>query len=226
MLDEGGDCLLRDRYEPMHLFTLVSALSLVLDPVLTQLDRLLDDDTLFQAVTADLSRRFPRTPIDGRPSTPVEVILRMLVVTHLYGWSDEATERWVSDRLVLRQFCRVYVEPVPDETTLIRGATLSQPTTLHRLLAHVVALAQTLKVTHGRQLRVDGTVVATNIHHPTASTLLYDGVRVLGRTLTSARNLLQVTPAVARTLAGSHAQCQAPDETTYGGGTAAWHGSG
>jgi transposase, IS5 family len=192
--------MLRDRYEPMNLFALVSALSLALDPMLTQLDRLLDDDTLFQAVKADLIRRFPRTPIDGRPSTPVEVILRMLVVKHLYGWSYEATERWVSDSLVLRQFCRVYVEPVPDDTTLIRWANLIQPTTLHRLLEHVVALAQTLKVTHGRKLRVDGTVVATNIHHPTDSTLLYDGVRVLGRTLTRAKNLLQATPALARSL--------------------------
>jgi transposase, IS5 family len=95
-------------------------LSMALDPVLTQLDRLLDDDTLFQAVKADLAHRFPRTLLDGRPSTPVEVILRMLVVKHLYGWSYEATERWVSDRLILRQFCRVYVESVPDDTTLGR----------------------------------------------------------------------------------------------------------
>jgi transposase, IS5 family len=58
--------MLRDRYEPMNLFALVSALSLTLDPVLTQLDRVLDDDTLFQAVKADLAQRFPRTPIDGR----------------------------------------------------------------------------------------------------------------------------------------------------------------
>ena len=62
--------MLRDRYEPMNLFALVSALSLALDPVLTELDRILDDDTLFQAVRADLIRRLPRTPIDGRPSTP------------------------------------------------------------------------------------------------------------------------------------------------------------
>jgi transposase, IS5 family len=77
--------MLRDRYEPMHLFALVSALSLALDPVLTQWDRMLDDDTLFQAVKADLIRLFPRTPMDGPPSIPVEVILRMLVVKHLYG---------------------------------------------------------------------------------------------------------------------------------------------
>ena len=190
--------MLRDRDEPMNVFTLVSALSLALDPVLTQLDHLLDDDSLFQAVKADLSRRFPRPPIDGRPSTPVEVILRMLVVKHLYGWSYEATERWVSDSLVLRQFCRVYVEAVPDETTLLRWANLIQPATLHRLLDHVVRLARALKVTHGRKLRLDGTVVETTSHHPTDSTLLYDGVRVLSRALTKAKHVLQATPALAR----------------------------
>ena len=190
--------MLRERYAPMNLFDLVPTLSMALDPVLTQLDRLLDDDTLFQTVKADLACRFPRTLLDGRPSTPVEVILRMLVVKHLYGWSYEATERWVSDSLVLRQFCRVYVASVPDDTTLLRWANLIQPATLHHLLDHVVELARTLKVTRGRKLRIDGTVVATSIHHPTDSTLLYDGVRVLGRTLAKARAVLQQTTAVAR----------------------------
>jgi transposase, IS5 family len=189
--------MLRDRYTPMNLFDLVPVLSLALDPVLTQLDRLLDNDALFQAVKADLAHRFRRTLIDGRPSTPVEVILRMLVVKHLYGWSYAATERWVSDSLVLRQFCRVYAEPVPDDTTLLRWANLIQPATLHGVLDHVVELAQSLKVTHGRKLRIDGTVVETNIHHPTDSTLLYDSVRVLSRTLAKAKQVLQAARAMA-----------------------------
>jgi IS5 family transposase len=190
--------MLRERYAPMNLFDFVPTLSLAMDPVLTQLDRLLDDDTLFQAVKADLAHRRPRTLLDGRPSTPVEVILRLLVVKHLYGWSYEATEHWVSDSLVLRQFCRVYVAPVPDDTTLIRWANLIQPATLHCLLEHVVMLARALKVTRGRKLRIDGTVVATNIHHPTDSTLLYDGVRVLSRSLAKARHVVQQTTALAR----------------------------
>jgi len=194
----------RARYTPISLFDLVPALSLALDPVLTQLDRLLDDDTLFQAVQADLARRRPRTLIDGRPSTPVEVVLRMLVVKHLYGWSYEATERWVSDSLVLRQFCRVYAEPVPDDTTLLRWANLIQPATLHRLLDHVVVLARSLKVMHGRKRRIDGTVVETHIHHPTDSTLLYDGVRVLSRTLGKAKQGLQATRALARQVFRDH----------------------
>jgi IS5 family transposase len=73
-----------------------------------------------------------------------------------------------------------------------------QPATLHRLLEHVVGLARSLKITHGRTLRIDGTVVSTNIHHPTDSTLLYDGVRVLSWTLTQAKQVVQQAASVAR----------------------------
>ena len=138
--------MLRDRYEPRDVFAVVPALSFTLDRVLAQLDTLLDDDTLFQLVKADLAKRFPRTLSDGRPSTPVEVILRLLVVKRLYGWSYAETERFVADSLVLRQFCRVYLQPVPDDTTLLRWANLLRPATLERLLDHVVALARQLKV--------------------------------------------------------------------------------
>jgi transposase, IS5 family len=183
--------MLRDRYNPMNLFDLVPALGMELDPVLTQLDRLLDDDVLFQAIKDDLVKRHPRSLIDGRPSTPVEVILRTLIVKHLYDWSYQHTEQFVGDSLVLRQFCRVYAERVPDDTTLIRWANCIQPETMHALLDHVVDLARQAKVTRGRKLRIDGTVVATNIHHPTDSSLLGDGVRVLSRTLKRARQVLQ-----------------------------------
>jgi IS5 family transposase len=174
----------------MNLFDLVPALSMELDPLLTRLDQLLDDDTLFQMVKADMAKRHPRTAIDGRPATPVEVVLRMLIVKHLYGWSYEHVEQFVSDSLVLRQFCRVYVEHVPDDTTLIRWANLIRPATLHALLDHVVDLARQHKVTRGRKLRIDGTVVETNIHYPTDSSLLSDGVRVLSRTIGRAKQLL------------------------------------
>jgi IS5 family transposase len=190
--------MLRDRYNPMNLFDLVPALSMAMDPVLTQLDTLLDDDTLFQAIKADLAQRFPRTSTTGRPSTPVEVILCLLVVKHLYGWSYEQTEHFVADSLVLRQCCRVYTAPVPDDTTLLRWANLIQPATLHRLNAHIVALAQSLNVTRGRKLRIDGTVVETTMHHPTDSTLLYDSVRVLSRTLGKAKAVVQQVPSLAR----------------------------
>jgi hypothetical protein len=123
----------------------------------------------------------------GRNSTPVEVILRMLAVKRLYGLSYERTEYQVRDSLVLRQFCRVYFNEVPDDTTLIRWAGLIQPETLERFNHRLTQLARQLKVTKGRKLRTDGTVVETNIHHPSDSSLLADSVRVLGRTLRRAQ---------------------------------------
>ena len=188
--------MLRDRYPAVDLFALVPALSLAFEPVLAQLDGLLDDDTLFQAVKQDLARRRPRTLQTGRLSTPVEVLLRLLIVRRLYGWSYAETEHFVGDSLVLRQFCRLGLERVPDDTTLLRWAALIQPATLDRLLDHVVALAQQLKVTRGRKLRVDSTVVQTPIHYPTDSSLLGDSVRTLGRLIRRAR------PRVGHALTG------------------------
>ncbi len=179
-----------DRHDPVNLFQLVPQLHLELDPALAALDTLLDDDVLFQQVKADLLRRYPQSARKGRPSTPVEVILRMLAVQHLYHWSYDEAEHYVNDSLVLRQFCRLYLAKAPDDTTLIRWANQIQPETLHALLDRVVELAQTHKVTRGRKLRVDGTVVETNIHYPTDSSLLGDGVRVLVRTVKQARQVL------------------------------------
>jgi IS5 family transposase len=182
--------MLRDRYEPVDLFALFSQLGLQFDPQLAQLDRLLDDDEIFSRVRADLARRYPLTPVHGRPSTPVEVLLRMLVVMRLYSWSYEQAEFFVNDSLVLRQFCRVYCEKVPDDTVLIRWAKTIAPETLQQLNDRVVQLAKSLKVTRGRKLRVDTTAVETNIHYPTDSALLGDGVRVLSRLLRRAKTVL------------------------------------
>ncbi len=145
--------MLRDRHEPLDLFALVPKLGLEMDPILTQLDQLLDDDIVFQRVKVDLARRYPQTLTRGRLSTPVEVILRMLVIKRLYRWSCAETEHFVADSLVLRQFCRVYLEAVPDDTTLIRWANLIGPQTLAQVNDRVVELARALKVTRGRKLR-------------------------------------------------------------------------
>src|SRR5215216_2627751 len=179
-----------DRYDPINLFELVPKLKLEFEPELAQLDRLLDDDELFGLVKADLLKRYPNSARLGRRSTPVEVILRMLVVKRLYGWSYEQTEHFVSDSIALRQFCRLYLEKAPDDTTLIRWANVIGPETIEALNDRAVELAHSLKVTRGRKLRVDAMVVETNVHHPTDSALLGDGVRVLSRLLRRARKVL------------------------------------
>src|SRR5437588_3268534 len=99
--------MLTDRYDPQDLFTQIPDQRLQMDPVLARLDPWLADDALFQRVKADFARRYPHTPTRGRHSTPVEVLLRVLVVKHLYHWGFAETEFRVSDSLSLRQFCRV-----------------------------------------------------------------------------------------------------------------------
>jgi transposase, IS5 family len=80
-------------------------------------------------------------------------------------------ERCVCDSIVLRQFCRLYLESAPDDTTLIRWANQIGPETVASLNDRVVELAKSLKDTRGRKLRVDATLVETNVHHipPTAA---------------------------------------------------------
>ena len=91
----------------------------------------------------------------------------MLLVKKLYGWSYEQTERFVCDSIVLRQFCRLYLERAPDDTTLIRWANTIGAPTLAALNDRAVELAQTLKVTRGRKLRAPRWSKPTSIILPT-----------------------------------------------------------
>jgi transposase, IS5 family len=164
-----------------------------LSPELKKIDGYLEDEKLYKLIRADLSQRYPKTKATGRNSTPVDVVLRMLVVKRLYGYSYEETERAVRDSLSLRQFCRVYLNDVPDDTTLIRWAKVIQPKTLEKFNERIMQLAAERKVTRGRKLRTDGTVVESHIRPPSDNRLLADGVRVLARTVVRARALLQQT---------------------------------
>src|SRR5512135_937331 len=119
--------MLVDRYGAEDVFARVPQAAARLDPVLKALDGLLDDDQLYQQVRADLGKRYRFTLVHGRHSTPVEVILRMLLCKHLYQWSFKETEERVKDSLVLRWFSRVYFEQVPDETTLLRWLQTLRP---------------------------------------------------------------------------------------------------
>src|SRR5438445_5856827 len=153
------------------------------DPTLRRIDALLDDEALVDRVAEALARRHPESQRRGRLGTPAAVVLRMLVLKHLRDWSFDECEREVRGSLVYRAFCRIDCERVPDAKTLIRLAHLLGPETLKPVLERLVQLARQRGVTRGQRLRVDTTVVETDIHYPTDSSLLADGVRVLTRTM-------------------------------------------
>ena len=104
--------MLIDRYPVEDIFAHVPQMIARIDPVLQQLDRLLDDDALYQRVRDDFSKRHRYTLVHGRHSSPVEVLLRLVLLKHLYQWSYQETEDQVDQNLILRWFCRVYFQSI------------------------------------------------------------------------------------------------------------------
>src|SRR3989449_11643613 len=144
------------------------------DATLRQIEVVLDDDVLIDRVAEALAQRHPQSRRRGRLGTPAAVVLRMLILKHLHDWSFDACEREVRGSLVYRAFCRIDGERVPDAKTLIRLAHLLDEPVLKDLLAQLVMRGREHRVVRGRRLRVDTTVVETNIHYPTDATLLAD----------------------------------------------------
>src|SRR2546426_4338255 len=129
------------------------------DPALRRIDEVLDDEELVDLVADALGRRRLGSRRKGRPGTPAEVVLRMLVLKHLYDWSFDESEREVPGSLVYRAFCRIDCERVPDAKTLIRLSHLLGGDVLKKVLARLIDLARERKVVRGWKLRVDTTVV-------------------------------------------------------------------
>lgn len=146
-------------------------------------DQVLDDRQLLDLVYTALAKRWPNSRTRGRKGTPAEVVLRLLVLKHMRNWSYAVVEREVRANLVYRQFTRVGAEKVPDAKTLGKLGVALGPQIIEKIHQRVVAIAQEKKIVHGRRMRVDTTVVETDIHYPTDSTLLGDGVRVLTRAM-------------------------------------------
>ena len=153
------------------------------EPWMRVVDELLEDEELVDAVYEAQGKRHPQSRLKGRQQTPAEVALRMLILKHVRNWSYETLEREVRANVVYRSFCRIGMEKVPDAKTLVRLGQAIGPETVRELHDRIVALAQERRVIQGRKMRVDTTVVESNIHYPTDSGLLNDGARVLTRTM-------------------------------------------
>jgi len=146
-------------------------------------DRILCDELLIETVYEAQGGRHPKSRTFGRPQTPAEVVLRLLLLKHIRNWSFDELEREVRANLVYRSFARIGTEKVPDSKTLARLCREIDPAVIQQVHERIIELARQEKVVQGRKLRVDTTVVETNVHYPTDSSLLGDGARVLTRTM-------------------------------------------
>jgi len=153
------------------------------EPWMKIADEILDDEDLIEPVYEALRRRRPKSATRGRKGTPAEVALRMLALKHMRSWSFDTLEREVRANLVYRIFTRVGAEKVPDAKTLARIEAGLEPEVFQQVHGRIVGIARERKAVEGRKMRLDTTVTETNIHYPTDSSLLLDGVRVLTRTM-------------------------------------------
>jgi IS5 family transposase len=155
--------------------------ALKMDAELARVDELLDDAELVAIVHRALGKRRPNSGTTGRAATPSEVVLRILVLKHLRNWSYDTLEREVRANLVYRQFTRIGTDRVPDAKSLIKIANVLGEETIRAIHERVVEIARQERVAEGRKLRVDTTVVETNVRYPTDSRLLADAMRVMTR---------------------------------------------
>jgi transposase, IS5 family len=146
-------------------------------------DDVLADEAIVATVYEVLGKRRPKSRSRGRRGTAAETVLRLLALKHIRNWSYETLEREVRANLVYRDFTRVGAGKVPDAKTMGRWGGVLGPPVLEQIHERIVKIALEKGVITGRRMRVDTTVVETNIHYPTDSTLLADGVRVLTRTM-------------------------------------------
>lgn len=153
------------------------------EPWMRQVDQALEDARLLEIIQDAWKRLCKKSKTRGRPGTPAEVILRLLILKHIRDWSFEELEREVCANFVYRQFTRIGGGKVPDNKSISRFGRRLGSGVIEELHQRIVAIAQERKIVQGRKLRVDTTVVETNIHYPTDSTLLQDGVKVLTRVM-------------------------------------------
>jgi len=142
---------------------------------LVQVDGYLDDERFIAPWRALFSARL------GRPSVPVDTLLRLLYLKHRYGLGYESLCREVADSISWRRFCRIGLDrPVPHPTTLVKLVGRAGPEVIEQLNAALLAKLAQGKLLRARKLRVDTTVVEADIDYPTDADLLEQAVRKLG----------------------------------------------
>jgi transposase, IS5 family len=163
-----------------------------LEPLLQAVSDFLDDQhAMIERVRRDLVRGLKK-PGSGRGGLTPQQVLRSLVLMRVKNWDYRELRERIADGLTLRQFADFHCRPVPKHDAFQRGFTRLTPETLRAINDMVVQAAVALGLEDGSRLRVDTTVVETDIHHPTDNTLLWDVVRVVTRWVGRLANALEL----------------------------------
>lgn len=152
-----------------------------LEPLLQAISRFIDEHAeLVEMVRRDLLRGLKR-PDTGRNGLTAQHVLRSLTLMRVKDWDYRELRERIADGYSLRRFTHFNSKSVPKHDAFNRAFNRITPASLEAINHSVVQAAVALRLEDGKKLRVDTTVVETDIHHPTDSTLLWDVVRVITR---------------------------------------------
>jgi IS5 family transposase len=140
-------------------------------------------DLVFQDMTS-LSRTDT-----GRQGMTAEQVLRSAVLKQYRQLTYEELAFHLEDSDSFRSFSRLEVGQYPSKSILQENIKAIREETWEAIIHEVTDYAIREKIETGRKVRVDSTAVETNIHHPTDSTLLMDGIRIITRWLTEGKEL-------------------------------------
>lgn len=151
----------------------------MMDEILQKCEKVLD------LVAVDLASG--AAPDKGRPGMSAEQVLRVAIVKQMNSWSYEKLYFHLNDSIGVRRFCQYEFDAIPKTSTLHENIKKLTPATFEALNREIIGYAKKERIEDGKRIRIDTTVVETNIHHPTDSSLIVDAVRAITRILRTAR---------------------------------------
>lgn len=161
-----------------------------LDPLLGKISDFIDDhEELVELVRRDLERGLKKPKTGRRGLTPNQV-LRSLILMRIKNWDYRELCERIRDGYTLRNFTGFYSQPVPKHNAFNQAFNRLTLATVEKINDAVIQAAVDDGLEDGNKLRVDTTVVETDIHWPTDATLLWDTVRVLTRLIGQLREII------------------------------------
>lgn len=178
---------MRQKFTPqMSLFAPMSKSSIVKE--LEQVSQILDANShVLELVYQDLVKT--SRPDTGRQGMTAEQVLRSAILKQYRELTYEELAFHLEDSDAFRTFSRLDMGQHPSKSILQENIKMIREETWEAIHSEILDYARQEKIEEGRTVRVDSTAVETNIHHPTDSTLLSDGIRIITRWLAEGKEL-------------------------------------
>jgi IS5 family transposase len=162
---------------------------------LARISQILDDNSRIAKLVEQELLGDVDHPHTGAPGLSGDQVLRILLIKQMNGFSYEELAFHLADSVSYRSFCRFgALEKTPARSTLAENLKKVTQKTLEKIQRRIVRYALELGVEKGRKVRIDATVTESNIHDPSDSSLLFDGVHLLVRRLRRAAERFDIGP--------------------------------